>query len=212
LHQLAKMVELRKRKAPPAPVAPPTKKTKDSKPAPAKKDAKPAPKKATKETNGAAKKGKAQPKKTADEEKEPEVVADEAKPDEPMADTGEPVKPAEEAKPAEDEKSVEEEKPTEEAKPAPAKKSGPPAKGDKLDVASLPDVETHDAEKVTISSLLADSKAGIVLFTYPKASTPGCTFHCPLPYPSNPVRHQASLHVPRWLRDPHQDRPRDLCA
>ncbi|KAF2086046.1 AhpC-TSA-domain-containing protein [Saccharata proteae CBS 121410] len=37
------------------------------------------------------------------------------------------------------------------------------------------EVETHDGEKVTLKKLVEDSKAGVVLFTYPKASTPGCT-------------------------------------
>lgn len=36
------------------------------------------------------------------------------------------------------------------------------------------EVETHDGEKVTLAKLVEDSKAGVVLFTYPKASTPGC--------------------------------------
>ena len=36
------------------------------------------------------------------------------------------------------------------------------------------EVETHDGEKVTLAKLVEESKAGVVLFTYPKASTPGC--------------------------------------
>lgn len=36
------------------------------------------------------------------------------------------------------------------------------------------EVETHDGEKTTLKKLVDDSKAGVVLFTYPKASTPGC--------------------------------------
>ena len=35
-------------------------------------------------------------------------------------------------------------------------------------------VQTHDGTDVTVSQLLEKSGAGIVLFTYPKASTPGC--------------------------------------
>ena len=39
-------------------------------------------------------------------------------------------------------------------------------------------VETNDGEKVTLKKLVDDSKSGVVLFTYPKASTPGCKcFH-----------------------------------
>ena len=39
------------------------------------------------------------------------------------------------------------------------------------------EVETHDGDgkKVTLAQMLEDSGAGVVIFTYPKASTPGCT-------------------------------------
>ncbi|KAL4763124.1 thioredoxin peroxidase DOT5 [Aspergillus foveolatus] len=37
------------------------------------------------------------------------------------------------------------------------------------------DFETNDGRKTTLKSLVDESKAGVVLFTYPKASTPGCT-------------------------------------
>ena len=36
------------------------------------------------------------------------------------------------------------------------------------------EVETNDGEKITLKKLVEDSKEGVVLFTYPKASTPGC--------------------------------------
>ncbi len=36
------------------------------------------------------------------------------------------------------------------------------------------EIETHSGEKTNLKKLVDDSKAGIVLFTYPKASTPGC--------------------------------------
>lgn len=36
------------------------------------------------------------------------------------------------------------------------------------------EIQTHDGESTTLQSLVADSKAGVVLFTYPRASTPGC--------------------------------------
>ena len=39
------------------------------------------------------------------------------------------------------------------------------------------EVETHTGEKTTLKKLLDDSKAGVVLFTYPKASTPGCEYY-----------------------------------
>ncbi|KAF2418786.1 AhpC-TSA-domain-containing protein [Tothia fuscella] len=37
------------------------------------------------------------------------------------------------------------------------------------------DIETQDGKKTTLKQLVDESKAGVVLFTYPKASTPGCT-------------------------------------
>ncbi|RDI82358.1 hypothetical protein Vi05172_g7661 [Venturia inaequalis] len=37
------------------------------------------------------------------------------------------------------------------------------------------EVETQDGTSVTLKKLVDESKAGVVLFTYPKASTPGCT-------------------------------------
>jgi len=37
------------------------------------------------------------------------------------------------------------------------------------------EIETNDGEKTTLKELVDKSKAGVVLFTYPKASTPGCT-------------------------------------
>ncbi|KAK3325779.1 thioredoxin-like protein [Apodospora peruviana] len=47
------------------------------------------------------------------------------------------------------------------------------------DVLSLHDfggeIETNEGAKTTLEALVDESKAGVVLFTYPKASTPGCT-------------------------------------
>jgi len=37
------------------------------------------------------------------------------------------------------------------------------------------EIETNDGTKTTLKKLVDESKAGVVLFTYPKASTPGCT-------------------------------------
>ncbi|KAK4032475.1 AhpC-TSA-domain-containing protein [Parachaetomium inaequale] len=37
------------------------------------------------------------------------------------------------------------------------------------------EIETNDGAKTTLKALVDESKAGVVLFTYPKASTPGCT-------------------------------------
>lgn len=36
------------------------------------------------------------------------------------------------------------------------------------------DISTHTGEKTMLKSLLENSQNGMVLFTYPKASTPGC--------------------------------------
>jgi hypothetical protein len=36
------------------------------------------------------------------------------------------------------------------------------------------EVETNDGVKTTLKKLVEESKGGVVLFTYPKASTPGC--------------------------------------
>lgn len=36
------------------------------------------------------------------------------------------------------------------------------------------EIETNDGQKTTLADLAAKSKSGVVLFTYPKASTPGC--------------------------------------
>ena len=36
------------------------------------------------------------------------------------------------------------------------------------------EVETQDGEKTNLKQLVDESESGVVLFTYPKASTPGC--------------------------------------
>jgi peroxiredoxin Q/BCP len=38
------------------------------------------------------------------------------------------------------------------------------------------DIETNEGEKTSLKKLLEESKSGVVLFTYPKASTPGCEY------------------------------------
>jgi len=63
-------------------------------------------------------------------------------------------------------------------KPAPAKSktaSGPAKTGDEVDFEGFGgEIETNDGEKTTLKALVEKSKAGVILFTYPKASTPGC--------------------------------------
>lgn len=65
------------------------------------------------------------------------------------------------------------------AAPEPESKaaSGPPKPGDKIDFDGFGgEIETNDGRKVTLKTLVDESKEGLVLFTYPKASTPGCEF------------------------------------
>jgi peroxiredoxin Q/BCP len=38
------------------------------------------------------------------------------------------------------------------------------------------EIETHDGQKTTLKKLVDESMAGVVLFTYPKANTPGCKY------------------------------------
>ncbi|RMJ08712.1 hypothetical protein CDV36_011684 [Fusarium kuroshium] len=148
-------VVLRKRKAPEPPAPPP--------PAPAKK------------RTSAAKTGKAAAaaaKKAAAPAKVPGKRGRPAK-----AKVEEPAKEEEEEEKKEEEK-VEEEK-TEEKVEEPKEDK---KKNDKAEVGDVVDldgfggeIETNDGEKTTLKALVDESKAGVVLFTYPKASTPGCT-------------------------------------
>lgn len=55
--------------------------------------------------------------------------------------------------------------------------SGKLAVGEKISLDGFGgEIELHDGEKTTLKQLIDNSKAGVVLFTYPKASTPGCRF------------------------------------
>ncbi|KAJ5893222.1 AhpC-TSA-domain-containing protein [Penicillium taxi] len=66
--------------------------------------------------------------------------------------------------------------PAEEDKPTAKTTTTPPKTGDKVDFDGFGgEVETNDGKKVSLKSLVEESEAGVVLFTYPKASTPGCT-------------------------------------
>jgi hypothetical protein len=88
---------------------------------------------------------------------------------------------------------------------------GAPKVGDTIDLSSFGgEIETNDGEKTTLAKLVEDSKGGVVLFTYPKASTPGCKSH----HSHNHrriadrymIRHKSSLPLPRLLRPPHRNR------
>ncbi|TEY42325.1 hypothetical protein BOTCAL_0394g00010 [Botryotinia calthae] len=65
--------------------------------------------------------------------------------------------------------------------PAPAPASAPVATtkavvGETIDLKGFGgEIETNEGEKTTLEKLVSESKSGVVLFTYPKASTPGCT-------------------------------------
>ncbi len=39
------------------------------------------------------------------------------------------------------------------------------------------EINTHEGKPITLKALVNRSKSGVVLFTYPKASTPGCKYH-----------------------------------
>ncbi|KAF4334427.1 peroxiredoxin Q BCP [Fusarium beomiforme] len=83
----------------------------------------------------------------------------------------------EEPEEAKEEKKPEEEPKAEEPKAQePKKTGGKPAVGDVVDLDGFGgEIETNDGEKTTLKKLVDESKSGVVLFTYPKASTPGCT-------------------------------------
>ncbi len=132
-------------------MAPELRKRKAVEPAPA-----PAPKKTSKVTKAAAKVKQAVKGKAAKVTKK--------------------AKPAEVAKPEEEE----EVKPAEEAKQAPvangsAKAAAPPGKGDVIKLDGFGgEITTNDGTETTLKALVYESQAGVVLLTYPKASTPGC--------------------------------------
>lgn len=55
-------------------------------------------------------------------------------------------------------------------------KGGAPKVGDTISLEGFGgEIEDNEGKKVTLAKLVEESKAGVVLFTYPKASTPGCT-------------------------------------
>jgi peroxiredoxin Q/BCP len=80
--------------------------------------------------------------------------------------------------PVAEEPAAAEEEPTKEEEPAADKKAAknspsPPKQGDKIDLESFGgEIENNDGDKVTLAQLVQSSKKGVVLFTYPKASTP----------------------------------------
>ena len=63
------------------------------------------------------------------------------------------------------------------AKPNGSASSGKAAVGETINLEGFGSViETNDGAKTTLKELVDESEAGVVLFTYPAASTPGCKF------------------------------------
>ncbi|KAL8853222.1 MAG: hypothetical protein Q9221_001956 [Calogaya cf. arnoldii] len=57
-----------------------------------------------------------------------------------------------------------------------AEKTKNPVVGDTISLEGFGgEVESQDGAKTNLKALVEESKSGVVLFTYPKASTPGCT-------------------------------------
>ncbi|KPM39041.1 hypothetical protein AK830_g7509 [Neonectria ditissima] len=161
IHNPIMPVELRKRKAREPPAPPPVTK----KAAPKATKAKPAAAAKVKAPKPApSKKAAAKVEKVAEESKD-DVTEDEEK-EEPKEEEPKEEEPKEE--------EPKEEEPKEE--PKKAKKAGKVEVGDIIDLESFgAEIETNDGEKTTLKKLVDESGSGVVLFTYPKASTPGCT-------------------------------------
>lgn len=95
-----------------------------------------------------------------------------------------------------EEKKVVEEEPKKEEKVEGEKKEGVLAVGDVVELEGFGgEIETNDGEKTTLKKLVGESKTGVVLFTYPKASTPGCKM------PSLPS------HLTTYIHQAHQSHP-----
>lgn len=74
------------------------------------------------------------------------------------------------------EKKAKSAKPATKPTPKPAApKQDAPSVDDVLDLAQFGgEFETNEGHKTSLQKLVEESDAGVVLFTYPKASTPGC--------------------------------------
>jgi thioredoxin-dependent peroxiredoxin len=96
-----------------------------------------------------------------------------------------------------------------EAPAAPAAPGSAPKVGDSIDLPGFGgEVETHEGTKTSLSKLVEQSKSGVVLFTYPKASTPGCEYSpcLRLVYQSLTLplyRYQTSMLFPRLVHAPN---------
>jgi hypothetical protein len=110
------------------------------------------------------------------------------------------------------------------AKDAPAEpkaktSSSPPKQGDKIDLEGFGgEIETNDGEKTTLAQLAKSSKKGVVLFTYPKASTPYVSAEVTVNLTKKPQAnkiiqqrlHNPSLPLPRLLRATNSHWARNL--
>lgn len=93
------------------------------------------------------------------------------------------------------------------------KADGPLTTGDKIDPAGFGgETQMHDGTPTTVAELLKESTTGIVLFTYPKASTPGCKHSPPSTFrPSlTQCRYAAGVSLPQRARRPQETRARHL--
>ncbi|PTB74775.1 AhpC-TSA-domain-containing protein [Trichoderma longibrachiatum ATCC 18648] len=110
--------------------------------------------------------------KAKEEVKKPEAKGDKPLKDDEATDTA--PESAEEKEAAKELKEDAKDEPKDDKKKPAA--AGKIAVGDVIDLEGFGgEVQTNDGEKTTLKKLVDDSKSGVVLFTYPKASTPGCT-------------------------------------
>jgi len=72
------------------------------------------------------------------------------------------------------------------------------------------EIELNDGTKTTLKKLVDESKSGVVLFTYPKASTPGCKHTFCGAYLKTALltvdRHKTSMLLPRRVHASYSDR------
>ncbi|KAL7949466.1 thioredoxin-like protein [Trichoderma barbatum] len=145
-------VELRKRKAPVAPPAP----------APSKKKVATKAKKPAGKAKDEVKKPDAKADKPSKDDEATESAPDAPEEKETVKDTKESAKDD-----AKDESKDDKKKPA---------AAGKIAVGDVIDLEGFGgEIQTNDGDSTSLKKLVDDSKSGVVLFTYPKASTPGCT-------------------------------------
>lgn len=96
-----------------------------------------------------------------------------------------------------------EESATNGASSAATKPAGKPEVGATLELDGFGgEIETNDGTKTTLKKLVDESKDGVVLFTYPKASTPGCKLPSPITAPILPFHSRQSTASPHAQHQP----------